>query len=242
MVDGRPFCMQPISPAISSIARRSLPEAIAAELRRAIIAGELTGHTLPEARLAAQMGVSRAPVREAMFQLEREGLLEFDANGRTRVRSLAEKDYDEIVTTRIALESMAAFLAAPQWTDDDTARITQNLTAQRRAATLAELTRLDVEMHAYIVRRSGNSRLIALWQCIQPQFEMWLAHTHRLQDTIRHKPRQITVDSHERLLRALATRDADKAGQAMRTHIESWREWLPANFPLRKTNGKPARS
>lgn len=223
----------PISPTLATIERRSLPEAIAAELRRAIIAGELSDRTLPEARLAAQMGVSRAPVREAMLQLEREGLLEFDANGRTRVRTLAEKDYDEIVIARIALESMAASLAAPQWTDDDTAIITQNLAAQRRAATLAELTRLDVELHAYIVRRSGNSRLLALWQCIQPQFELWLAHTHRLQDTIRHKPRQITVDSHERLLRALATRDPETAATAMRTHIESWREWLPAHFPTR---------
>jgi DNA-binding GntR family transcriptional regulator len=231
----------PISPALATITRHSLPEAIAAELRRAIIAGELAGRTLPEARLAAQMGVSRAPVREAMLQLEREGLLEFDANGRTRVRTLAEKDYDEIVIARIALESMAASLAAPQWTDDDTAILTQNLAAQRRAATLAELTRLDVELHAYIVRRSGNSRLLALWQCIQPQFEMWLAHTHRLQDTIRHKPRQITVDSHERLLRALATRDSEKAAIAMRAHIEAWREWLPAHFPARKTNGETAR-
>ena len=66
-----------------------------------------------EARLAAQMGVSRAPVREAMLQLEREGLLEFGPSGRTRVRQLASEDYDEIVTARIALESMAASLAAP---------------------------------------------------------------------------------------------------------------------------------
>lgn len=231
-----------VSPALAAVSRRSLPEAIAAELRRAIIAGELTDHTLPEARLAAQLGVSRAPVREAMLQLEREGLLEFDANGRTRVRTLAEKDYDEIVTTRVALESMAASLAAAHWTDEDTAVITRNIAAQKLAATLADLTRLDVEMHEYILRRSGNSRLLGLWQCIQPQFEMWLAHTHRLQATLTHKPRQLTVDSHERLLQAIASRNPEKASQAMRTHIESWREWLPAHFPPRKTNGKTARN
>ncbi len=231
-----------VSPALSAVARRSLPEAIATELRRAIIAGELTDHTLPEARLAAQMGVSRAPVREAMMQLEREGLIEFDANGRTRVRALAEKDYDEIVTTRVALESMAASLAAPHWTDDDTAFITRNIATQKLAATLADLTRLDVEMHEYIVRRSGNRHLLAFWQCIQPQFEMWLAHTHRLQATLTHKPRQLTVDSHQRLLRAVASRDPERAANAMRTHIEAWREWLPAHFPVRKANGKPARN
>lgn len=231
-----------VSPALSAVSRRSLPEAIAAELRRAIIAGELTDHTLPEARLAAQMGVSRAPVREAMLQLEREGLLEFDANGRTRVRVLAEKDYDEIITARVAIEGMAASLAAPRWTDDDTALITRNLAAQARAATLADLTRLDVEMHEHVVRCSGNSRLLALWQCIQPQFEMWLAHTHRLQDTLDRKPRQLTVDSHQRLLRALASGNPEKAGVAMRTHIESSRKWMSAHFPLRKANGKTARN
>jgi DNA-binding GntR family transcriptional regulator len=238
------FAMPPVtaSPtALSTIERRSLPEAIASELRRAIFAGELTGRALPEARLATQMGVSRAPVREAMLQLEREGLIEFDPNGRTRVRALSAKDYDEIVTTRIALESMAASLAAAQWTPEDTAAVEGNLAAQRRAATLADLSRLDVEMHEYILRRSGNSRLLALWRCIQPQFEMWLAHTHRLQATLTHKPRQLTVDSHERLLRAIASRNPEKAANAMSTHIESWREWLPAHFPPREVRTKSAR-
>lgn len=231
-----------VAPLLSAVERRSLPDAIAAELRRAIFAGELTGRTLPEARLAAQMGVSRAPVREAMLQLEREGLIEFDPNGRTRVRALSEKDYDEIVTTRIALESMGAALATVQWTGEDTAFVERNLAAQRRAATLADLSRLDVELHEYILRRSGNSRLLALWRCIQPQFEMWLAHTHRLQATLTHKPRQVTVTSHERLLRAMVSRDPDKAAHAMRTHIDSWREWLPAHFPPREANAKPARN
>ncbi len=234
--------MSPLTPILSAVERRSLPDAIASELRRAIFAGELTGRTLPEARLAAQMGVSRAPVREAMLQLEREGLIEFDLNGRTRVRALSEKDYDEIVVTRIALESMGASLAAAQWTRDDTAFAERNLAAQRRAATLADLSRLDVELHEYILRRSGNSRLLSLWRCIQPQFEMWLAHTHRLQATLTHKPRQVTVDSHERLLRAMASRDPDKAAHAMRTHIDSWREWLPAHFPPREANIKPVRN
>jgi DNA-binding GntR family transcriptional regulator len=228
------------SPILAAVERRSLPEAIATQLRCAILAGELAESFLPEARLAAQMGVSRAPVREAMMQLEREGLLEFDANGRTRVRSLAEKDFEEIVAARIALESMAARLAAPQWTREDTLFITRNIAGQQRASTLSDLSQLDVAMHEYIVRRSGNGRLLALWQCIRPQFEMWLAHTHRLQATLTHKPRQLTVDSHERLLRAIASRDPEKAAKAMTVHIESWREWLPAHFPPRKNGSKKA--
>jgi len=214
----------------STIERRSLPESIAAQLRQAILAGELEESTLPEAKLAAQMGVSRAPVREAMLQLEREGLLKFDTNGRTRVRPLRQEDLEEIVTTRVALEGTAARLAAARWEAEDSAWIRENIVAQETSATLRELTQLDMEMHEYIVARSGNSRLLGFWRCLRPQMERWLAHTHRLQATLTYQPRQITVEQHRLLLRVMESGDPEAAAKATIQHAESWREWLPTTM------------
>jgi DNA-binding GntR family transcriptional regulator len=203
-------------------------------LRGEIIAGALLpGALLAEAAVARRLGLSRVPVREALFSLEREGLVEFSATGRAFVKCLTERDFEEIVATRVALEGMASDVAARHWREADSAYIHRNIAEQECATTLAELSRLDVAMHAYIVERSGNSRLLALWRCIRPQFELWLAHTHRLQARLDHEPRQVTVDSHRLLLRALESRDPQRAAAAMAQHITSWREWLPAHFPPR---------
>jgi len=172
---------QPILPAYS-VPRRNLAREVVAALRTSIIGGEFSpGDSLAEPVLAERFGVSRAPVREALIELEREGLVQFETTGRTRVRPLTAKDLVEIVDTRMALEAMAVRRATEQWTAQDTARIEEIIAAQAKAETLAELSQLDVEMHESIMRRAANERLLSLWQCIRPQFEMWLAHTHRLQ-------------------------------------------------------------
>jgi DNA-binding GntR family transcriptional regulator len=70
-------------------------------LRKAILSGAFAGGDhLVESRLAAQLGVSRAPVREAMFQLEREGLLQFDEGGAALVKELKRADMEEIFALR----------------------------------------------------------------------------------------------------------------------------------------------
>ncbi len=72
--------------------RRTLAHDIALQLRRDIISGSFKpGQALAEAVLAGRFGVSRAPVREAMIELERSGLVQFGTTGRTRVRTLGEK-------------------------------------------------------------------------------------------------------------------------------------------------------
>lgn len=85
---------------------------IVSALRTEIISGVVVpGEALAEPVLAARFHVSRAPVREALIELEREGLIMFDPNGRTRVRPLTQKDFQEIMEARSALEVMAARLA-----------------------------------------------------------------------------------------------------------------------------------
>jgi DNA-binding GntR family transcriptional regulator len=232
--------MHDLGPSAPRNSRRNLAEEITQKLRRAIVSGEIApGTPLAEPVLAERYCASRAPIREALIALERDGLVEFNERSRTRVRPLAAGDIEELCSMRIALEGLAASLAASRWEETHTRVIEENLRRQEVAKTLGELSRLDVEMHEAIVRFSGHRRLLAAWQRIRWQFEMCLAYTHRLQQKLSFEPRRITVDSHLDLLRAFESRDANRAAKAMTAHIERWSEWLPAHFPPRTDGLKP---
>ena len=216
---------------LSPIRRQPLSELVVTQLRQAITTGELLPDApLAEPALASQLGVSRSPVREALIQLEREGLVRFDPNGRTRVCSMNPTDFAEISSMRVALESLGATWAVRNWTKEHTAAVEVIIRRQEKAPTLPELSRLDVEFHEYVLRVAGHQRLLVAWQVIRPQFEMWLAHIHRLQDKLSFKPRKVTVDAHRRLLKVIARGSEELAERAMRAHVESWAEWLPSIF------------
>jgi len=224
--------MAPTRHSPSPSQRRNLAEEITRKLRRAIVSGEIQpGTPLAEPALAARFAASRAPIREALIALERDGLVEFNERSRTRVRLLTAEDFQEICSMRIALESLAARLAAQRWEETRTQTVEENLRRQEAAKTLGELSHLDVEMHEYVVRLSSHRRLIAAWAAIRWQFEMCLAYTHRLQQKLAFEPRRITVDSHRRLLAALASGKAEVAAQTMAAHIEGSLEWSLAEFP-----------
>ena len=210
-------------------ARRNLAREVVLALRMDIISGRRRpGSPLAEPVLAKLFGSSRAPIREALIELEREGLVQFQSTGRTKVRSFTETDFAEIRDARVALESMAARRAAANWTPADTAFIERNIEAQSTASTLAELSRLDIELHEYVMKHSDNKRLLALWQSVRWQFEMCLATTHRLQQKLAFKPRNISVVSHRRLLAALASGKPALAAETMASHIEGSMEWSPS--------------
>jgi len=130
---------------------------------------------------------------------------------------------------------MAARRAASLWTANDSKAVERNIAAQSKTSTLGELSRLDVEMHEYIMRRCGNERLLALWRSIRWQFEMCLACTHRLQEKLAFKPRQITVGSHRRVLAALASGKPEVAARIMAAHIENSMEWLNSEISVGET-------
>ncbi len=219
----------------SSSSRRNLAHEVLLTLRGEIIAGKLKpGDSLSEPVLAKRFAFSRAPIREALIELEREGLVQFESNGRTRIRTLEESDFDEIVEARMALESMGARRVSARWTANDSAWVEKNIAAEAKASTLSELSRLDIELHEYVMRRCGNQRLLRLWQSIRWQFEMCLALTHRSQQELAFKPRSITVISHRRLLAALASGKPEVAATTMSAHIEESLEWSVASVPAEK--------
>ena len=221
----------PAAPSSTRIHRSaSLSRQVTIELRRAIVSGDMPqGDSLREVALAEQLGVSRVPVREALIELERHGLVEFDERGRTRVPVMTGKDLEEIYQLRLALEPLAARLAAGRADPGMFEALEQNMTATKRTKSLAELSHLDAEFHEIIVQGSGNRRLQQSWEAIRYQVELWLTHMQKQHLIMTRRTHEDTVSSHAGLLTTLRSGDQDAAGEEMHRHVVSWRKMLPIN-------------
>ena len=200
--------------------RNNRATAVHLRLRKEIVSGYFPqGSALAEPVLAEHFHTSRAPVREALIALEREGLVTFEKTERTRVRMIAAKDLREIMEARAALESMAASLANRNWTAADTEFVAKNIDAQEKARSLSELSRLDIDLHHRVMLRSGNLRLLRLWEPLRWLYEAYLVEIFKRQSTGDYRPETETVLAHRKLLKALSTGTPDEAAAAMMEHV-----------------------
>ena len=168
--------------------------------------------------------MSRVPVREALVELEREGLVAFDHNGRACVRAFTPEDGAEIISLRASLQRMAARLAAAKLTDDDVRRLEAILERARTTHDLTAFSALDTEFHDEIVVIARHHRLRRLWTDVRSQFELWLARIHRRREQVLHDVREATLKSHRHFIDVLKTRKPDAAGDLMERHC-SWSEF-----------------
>ena len=185
---------------------------------QAIMSGQFRpGDRVVASTLARRLGVSQAPVREAIRDLVLLGFLENEPFKGTSVRSFTPKELYEVYTVRAALESLAARLAAARLTDDDLQALRCTLEKMIRAAQEQDegsMVRLDNQFHESILRISDNALLHQLWETLR--FGYWTIVTARsssydLEELARR---------HEALLDALASRDPQRAALAMQHHIE----------------------
>lgn len=196
-------------------------------LRSRILEGVLKpGTLLAEAAVARELGVSRVPVREALFGLERDGLVEFSESGRAYVKELLPQDFEELFILRQTLEPAAARLAQPNLKADSSA-LERNILATRKAKSLAEVTRLDLDFHERIVEASGNLRLLKLWRSLRSELDLWLGQLHRSHRENRLDTREGTAGAHEEIVRSFQSDTPAASERLMRQHIQGWRDWLP---------------
>jgi len=212
--------------ALSPIRRStSLTKEVIERLRKAILNGELKeGTALPEAQTATKLGVSRVPVREALVELERQGLVEFDRNGRACVRVFTPDDVAEIISLRANLQRMAARLAATKLTEGDVLCLEEILIRARSENDLTAFSALDTAFHDEIVRIARHKRLSRLWEDVRAQMELWLARIHRKRESVKHDVRQATLTSHREMIEVLKSRKPDVAGDLMERHC-TWTEF-----------------
>ncbi|MBN8624431.1 MAG: DUF1553 domain-containing protein [Planctomycetes bacterium] len=197
----------------------SLGDRVRHQLLEQLLAGELApGTRLREVELAAKLGVSRTPVREALSDLARDGLLELLPNRGAVVRQLGADELRHIYQLREALEGLAAELACAHVTDADV-RLMERLLGRAvkgsrsfAAACLA----VDQELHRLVAARSCNPILAAE-----------IRRFHDLVQLVRERvdagtePLENALAEHRAIVAALAARDPAAARAAMTTHIRN---------------------
>jgi len=200
--------------------RRALWELIVDSLRRVIVLGELpSGVHLEEPALAAKFGVSRIPVREALVRLEHEGLVCVEPRRGAFIVGVSEDDIHDIYELRLLLERRASRRAAERLDAVGLARLKSSVDqmdeAQRRGEwpTMAEA---DVQFHRNLVLADGSRQLSAAW-----------ARLAGLVGTILdvlglecYGSSSDALHGHQRIIEALAARDADRAEREVCAHLE----------------------
>jgi DNA-binding GntR family transcriptional regulator len=140
--------------------------AVAGELRRRILVGELPpGTRLRQLDVARELGVSTTPVREAFTSLAREGLIQQDAHRGVFVFAPSEDDVRERYEIRIALEPLAAGLAAKAMSEESLAELEALLAEMKRAVARDKgryAGELDPRFHVLIAESAGRPRLAEL--------------------------------------------------------------------------------
>lgn len=203
------------------VVRKDLGGQVYAQLAHAISENELRpGQRLVEDDLAAALGVSRAPIRDALRDLERDGLVESRPRRGKFVTSVTAKDAAEVYSLRAALEGMASYLAAPTVADeqiDELLAITSEMRRYSQAGDVKMLTELDTKFHEKICVMSGNQRLIEDWRRMSRQIRLL---SRRVIDT-QYRDLDAVPGRHEYLARQFATHDRVAVEAAVRQHIES---------------------
>lgn len=204
--------------ATSPIPRVVLSDRIKEYIVEAVLNGELKpGDRIVESTMARALGVSQAPVREAIRDLVLLGFLESEPYKGTSVKSFTPEELWETYTVRAALEALAARLAATHLTREDADELQALLDEMMEAARQQDLDRiveLDNRFHETILRVSRNKTLLRLWQTLQ--FGTWSIVTYRKSS---YDPAYL-ASRHEQLLAALRSGDPEVASDVMKHHIE----------------------
>ncbi len=200
--------------------RRSLSEEAADALRDLILLEKLApGTPVPERDLAAGLGISRTPLKEALRILEYEGLIEY---GPTRRPSVANPSLEELshnISVLGALEALAGETACKVATDAEIATISDmnsRLLSLPESMEDLEFFRLDMEFHGAIVRAAHNLPLDQTHR--QYNAKLWRA---RFMSSRQIDRRGNTLAEHCTVVEALSARDSRKSAIALRNHLKS---------------------
>lgn len=197
---------------------RTLRTEVVDMIRDAIVSGRLKpGEHLKETALAEQMSVSRSPVREALRQLEQEGLITSIPNQGSFVKVFDEKDIEEIFTLRTALEDLACEIVLKDGRLQlaDFQRLEAYIEQQREAIETRDfdqLTKLDMDFHEFICIKSEFERLLKMWQSLRGQIQVLFYQRFQAFDEV---PQTVDTD-HSAILEALRHGDAERFSQINR--------------------------
>jgi DNA-binding GntR family transcriptional regulator len=203
----------------SAIPRQSLTSAVADKLRDQIIRGEIPeGAQLRQDAIATQYQVSRIPVREALRQLDAEGLIAIVPNRGAIVPALSPDDVEELFSIRALLEPEVLKLSIPHLTEQDfteaAAILRKYVSELRREDHVSAWGRLNWQFHSTLYARAVLPRFMAVIRNVNNSGERYT----RLQLYLTHGIKRAN-EEHHKILELCRNRDIHAACTLLRDHI-----------------------
>ena len=196
----------------------SLRAQVFSEIEKSILDNVIKpGESLIESKLSSELGVSRTPVREALRQLELEGLVKTVPNKGAIVVGISQKDIEDIYNIRKVIESLAARWAAEKISDEDIERLSDVVDLQEfyvKKNDAIQVWQLDTAFHEIIFNACGSRMLMHMLSLfhhyIQKARELSFKTSGRL---------SLAVEEHRKILDAIRSHDADAAEKLTAEHI-----------------------
>jgi DNA-binding GntR family transcriptional regulator len=202
---------------MASITRSSLSDQVKDFLLQAILSGSYPpGSRIVETRVARELGVSQATVREALRDLEVLGIVESTIFQGARVRQPEQAELAEAYGVRAELESYGFQLALPHLSGDNLEELQGYIDEMQRAASAGDVmaeAHVDAAFHGRVVEIAANSTLSRVWRFLEPQsrtYITFLAH---------HIDPLDMANLHQPILDALLKGDVDQTTAAVRRHF-----------------------
>ncbi len=200
------------TPSLDKLAYQKIKEAI-------LTFQFLPGQNLVEGELAAQLGISKTPVRDALMRLEKEGLVSRQPYKGTFVSDITNQDMVNIFEIRVVLEGLAVKLAAKALTDDDLARM-EGLIKKHDAALqeqdYVKASQINADFHGMILEKCSNQRLREMLHNLDDHLKRY-----RLLSIAQGVRVDKSVPEHRHIVEILRSGDPEKAEEAMKDHLNS---------------------
>ena len=188
-----------------------------------IIEGQFKpGEKVSDIEIADYFKVSRTPVREAMRKLELEGLVVMIPRRGAQVANITEKDLNDVLEVRIALENLSIENACMRMTEEQLEELwnaAKNFEATMAEGNLVKLAEADVAFHEVIYKSSDNRRLNQVLNNLREQI-----YRYRVEYLKDEETRKLLVKEHKEIYEAIKNRDVKSAKEISYQHIENQRE------------------
>lgn len=215
--------LPPSMPTVAALRAHSLTGVVQHEIERMILSGELpAGERLNEKAVADKLKVSRGPVREACRALAELGFVHLIPNRGVFIKQLTKADAIEVYDLRAGLTGLASSLLAPALTDahlKDLKSFVDDMEQAAENADFAKFYPINLEFHDYIVRATGNARLIKLYRGLVKEFHLFRTHglvqRHALLDS---------NQEHREIVAALEAKDGTRSYDVSARHVGNGKE------------------
>ena len=189
-------------------------------LRKAILRGELKpGERLMEIQLANKLGVSRTPIREAIRKLELEGLVLMIPRKGAEVAQITEKNMQDVLEGRKALEELSVQLACERITPEQVEEMKMAAEDFRKVLKSGDVTKIaeaDVKFHDIIFAATNNQRLITLLNNLREQM-----YRFRVEYLKQKECYPQLLEEHDKLIALISGGEVEEACELMGCHIDN---------------------